>query len=151
MGTSNRVPEFFGALLILMSLICLAIVLPGCQSVQVNSVASKLAVQYAVMKTIEADSNHLADRAAKIREVAAEAESFFDNGTATLGALESAVRQRIAALHLSPADALLADALVGAVVAELQARVGAGQIPADELYQVRTVLGWIVDAAELYR
>ncbi len=129
---------------------CLVTALTACASFQQNLASEKVVVQYATMKFIEADLEDRAGRAAKIREVAADAKSFFDGGVATVPMLEQAVRDRVVPLQLSPADRVLAAALIDTVVAELQTRVGKGLVPADQAYQVSTVLGWIVDATEFY-
>lgn len=142
---------FGGFLLIVVTLGCFLATLPGCASFQANQASEKLLTQYAVMKAIEADKARMPQRAARIREIASAGKSFFDTGTATVPLLRMEIHKRLEPLALSPADRLLADALIDTVVAELQARVGDGLVAPDQLYQVSTVLGWIVDAAELYQ
>lgn len=139
----NTCAAYFVALLIPLALV-------ACASFQQNLGSEKIVVQYATMKFIEADKANLPERAAKIREVASEAKTFFDSSTATVPLLEQAVRDRIAPLQLSPADRVLATALIDTVVTELQTRVGKGLVPPDQVYQVSTVLGWIMDATEFY-
>lgn len=122
----------------------------ACASFQQNAPVAQLGVQVATMKVIEADKAHAAERAAKVKEIATDAKSFFDTGTANLSQLEQAVRDRLAPLNLQPSDQLLANALIQAVIAELQQRVGNGAVPADAVYQVSTVLGWVIDATGFY-
>jgi hypothetical protein len=130
-------------------LILSLLLLTGCASFNSGGGAERLAITYATMKYVES-SNQPAERAERVIAVAEEAKSFLDTGTASLDLLQAAVVERLPA-DLSAADRLLANALIQTIVAELQTRVGAGIIPPDQAYQVSTVLGIVIDAAEAYR
>lgn len=122
----------------------------GCSSIGANVDQSKLIVQVVVMKVIEADKDHAHDRAVKVAQIASDAKSFLDTTDTTVVALEAAVNMRIATLNLSPADQILAQAVVAAVVQELAGRVGQGLLSPDQKFTASEVLGWIQDAAALY-
>lgn len=130
-------------------LILSLILLSGCASFNSGGGAERLAITYATMKYVES-GDQPSERAERVIRVAEDAKSFLDTGTASLDLLQAAVVERLPA-DLSPADRLLANALIQTVVGELQARVGSGIIPPDQVYQVSTVLGIVIDAAEAYR
>lgn len=140
-------PQFSAALSVLIVLLA-ALFLPGCTSLQQGDATAKLAVTYATLKTIEAGDDH-AVRAAEVVAIAREAKRFLNSETVTVALLEHSVRSRLP-VDLSPADRLLADSLIGAVVAELETRVGIGVIDAEQRLVVNQVLGWIIDAASVY-
>ncbi len=123
--------------------------LQGCTTFGNNVAAEKLVVQYATMKVVESDKDSTAERAAKINEIATAAQSFFDSDTATVALLRAEVQKRLPP-DLSPADKMLAGALIDTVVTELQARVGEGLVPEEKRYQVSVVLGWIREATGFY-
>ena len=127
------------------------IMLTHCATFTANLNTEKLLTQYAVMKVVEADKANILTRAAKIKEIASEAKSIFDNGTATVDVLADALNARVAKLNLSPSDQLLASALIQTVVADLQAKQATDQSRAQLVYQVSTVLGWVNDAAGFYK
>lgn len=129
--------------------IALAISLGGCTAIEQSPVTAKLATQYATLKVI-GEGDDSAERAATIREIAADAKRFLDHDAVTLPGLHAAVMERVDMGSLSPADRLLANALIGAVVAELEARLGSGpgMIPPDDLYQIAEVLDWVIEAAQ---
>lgn len=120
----------------------------GCATLTSNETSAKLVVSYATLKVIEAGKTPeaQAERAAKIRQIAEESKTFLDTESVTLTFLESAVRSRLAGANLSPADRMLADALVVVVMDELKAKVSSGVLPEDERYRVSTVLGWVISA-----
>lgn len=142
-------PQFNGLLLALTVLVIVALMLPGCASLERGDATARLAVTYAALKTIESGDDPAA-RAAEVAAIARDAQRFLDSETVTVALLEHAVRSRLPA-DLSPADRLLADALVDAVVAELETRVGLGVLDAGQRLVVNQVLGWIVGAAEAIR
>lgn len=136
-----------------LALFCVLVVLPGCAALKDNTASEKVLTQYAVMKVIEADRNNMPARAIRIHDIASQAKSFFDTGTTTLPDLAAEVNKRLEPLNLSPADRLLASALIDTVVAQLQ-QTGAtqlsGTLSAEQRLQVSTVLGWVADAAAFY-
>jgi len=120
----------------------------GCATFNDHKAATQLVVQYATLKVIERGStpDDQALRASRIREIATEAKTNLQKGDVPLEALKVIVGERIAKYALSPADQLLANALVQAVMDELQARVGVGAIPPDTMYQAEQVLDWVITA-----
>lgn len=123
--------------------------LQGCMSPGQNAGGEKLVIQYATMKVIEADRDAMAERAARIDEIARSAQVFFSGESADVALLSVEVRKRLPA-DLSPADRVLANVLIDAVMAELQARVGSGLVPPDKRWQVNAVLGWIRETTLFY-
>jgi len=120
----------------------------GCATLDAHDGSAKLIVTYATLKVIEQGDTPQAqiERAQKIHQIAADAKTFLAGESVTLGLLQTAIRDQIAPLNLSPADSYLADALVQVVIDELQHRVGTGVLLPDQLYQASTVLGWVIDA-----
>lgn len=91
-----------------------AFALTGCASIQ-NQIenhvdTSKLAVQVATMKVIEAGSD-AHDRAVTTRSIVAEAKTWLDSDAVTVDLLHEKVTARIAKLNLAPSDKLLVDLL----------------------------------------
>lgn len=127
--------------------VCVAagLVASGCASFQTNSAGAKLAVQYATLKVIKRDPA----KAARVTNIVTEADLILTDRTATVALAEAAVRKAIKWEDLSAEDTLLANALINAVKFELEARVGTGGLSADQVLQVRAVLAWITEAAEL--
>lgn len=126
-----------------------AMFMQGCASLGDNVATEKLVIQYATMKVIEADKDAMAERAAKVYEIARHAQLFLNTDTADIALLRTEVHKRLPP-DLSPADHILANALIDTVMAELQARVGSGLVPPDKKLQVNAVLGWIREAAYFY-
>lgn len=127
------------------------IALPGCATFGKNVDQSKLIVQVATMKVIEADQSHTKERAAKIREVASDGKTFLDGANVSVPLLSSAINARLAGIDIAPSDRVLAAALVDAVAAELNARVGSGLLSPEQKYSVSQVLGWVIDATSFYQ
>lgn len=128
--------------------VALAVALTGCTSINTSDATTQFAVRYATMKFVEKGSEP-AVRAAKVVEVARDAKQFLNGETVTLDMLTEAVRVRLDDADLSPADRLLADALVATVANELAIRVGRGELAADQQLVVNAVLDWIIDAASV--
>jgi len=140
----------FAAFLLVLSLAVACVGLSGCSTLSQNVDQSKLIVQVATMKVIESDRGATAERAARIQEIAGDARTFLDGTDVSVALLEDSVMARLAGMDLAPSDRVLASALVAAVVAELNARVGDGLLSSEQRYTVSEVLGWIEQAAEFY-
>lgn len=134
----------------LRSVLISVLLLSGCASLQSAPGQSRLVVQLATMKVIEADRDHTQARALAVKRLAGEAQRFFDTDHVTVGLLADSVAARLAGLDLSPSDRVLAIALVGTVVGELDARVGDGLLSADQKFTASQVLGWVEQTASLY-
>lgn len=140
-------------LIVLAAIAAFALVgLGGCASFAKNLPVEQLVAQYATLKVIEVGKTTAdrTDRAAKITTIATAAKAIVDGGgSSTLNDLVMAVNVKISALHLSPADQLLANGLVAALAAELSDKITGGVLKPDEIVQVDTVLGWVIDAAAM--
>lgn len=122
--------------------------LTGCKPE--SQLAARVAVQYAVGKFIEKQSP--LDKVEKVRRIVATAKLVSDmcaNESVTIDSLRAYVAQRLAD-RLSPADRLLAGAIIDAAAIELKARVGEGVLKPDQLFRVREVLSWVAEAATAY-
>lgn len=122
--------------------------LTGCKPQE--ALAAKVAVQYSVGKFIEKDS--VVSRAEKVRQILATVKTVSDLAEAdavTIDSLRAYVAQRLGD-KLSPADKLLAGAIIDAAAIELKARVGDGVLKPDQLVKVREVLSWVAEAAAAY-
>lgn len=145
-GQSGFITPPFACVLI--SLVLLVMVCSGCTSLG-KADQSGLIVQIATMKVIEAGDNPSA-RAARVNEIADQAQTFLDSDGVTVSMLADAVNARLAALDLAPSDRVLAAALVDAVVSELQARVGVGTLSVDQKYTVSQILSYIESTTAFY-
>lgn len=125
---------------VLISLLALA----GCQD---KDATTKLAVQYAAIKFVRADDNP-AEKAARVRAVIEEVRAVAKGESASVAAIKAFVQAKLPA-DMLPEDRLLANALIEAVSAELEARVGDGVLDPEKLVKVETVLGWVSEATLL--
>ena len=121
--------------------------LSGCNSQQ--SIAAHLAVSYATAKYIEQGGADSAGRAARVLAVADAVQKAASGESVTVDALRLLVIEHLPPT-LSPADKVLAGALIDAAVAELQARIGAGVLKPDSVLKVREVLGWVREGASQF-
>ena len=119
----------------------------GCKSG--NTVAARLAVSYATAKYIEkAGPSGVVERVQRIRAMLDTLEKLSSGEMVTIDALKAYVAQRLD--HLSPADRVLAGALIDAAVAELEARVGSGVLDPEKLVKVREVLAWVREGTNVF-
>lgn len=136
-------------------LVCIAgIVLAGCKTTptQTQTIAASIAVKYATAKYIEKAGEPALQkaRAARVVAVVDQIEGLASGDVqVTVDALVAYVAQRLP-VDLSPADRVLAGALIDAAAAELKARIGEGTLPKDGLLQVRSVLQWVREGAAPY-
>lgn len=108
-------------------------------------------VQYATLKFIEAagDTDAQARRARALRISVEEIRQFASGDPVTIDNLAIAALGKLPAT-LSPADTMLATALVNAVVIELHARIAGGTLEATALVEADKVMGWVIDATKFY-
>lgn len=134
------------------STIILSGVLGGCSFLKPeNAALHQVAVQYATGKYIEAAGpDAMEARACKVLSVSDAIAALATDDTVTLDSLESHALQAVAKAEMTPADRILANTLVAAVVAELRARVDTGVLSDQDRYRVGLVLGWVKQAAGLY-
>jgi len=126
-----------------LSLLCLLSLLwpfSGCQTIQDQPTAARLAVTYATAKVIENNP----DYAPRIAEIAAQVRSTLAGEIApTVALLEGIARAHIRWDKLSPADAVMVDLLLTELRTELERRLGAGLLEPEARLRVDTVVGWI--------
>ena len=122
--------------------------LTGCKPQE--QLAAKISVQYAVGKYIEHQPQDArAETAKRISATVEVVSELASNESTTVDALRAYVAQRLGD-KLSPADKLLAGAIIDAAAVELKARVGDGVLKPDQLVKVREVLTWVAEAAAAY-
>lgn len=148
-----RLPNFraFAAVAMLCALVG---ALPACSFLQDpnNSVGQQIAVQYATGKFIEGaktDAERV-KRASDVKAVAVQIQTVAASDSASIAALHELAVAKVAAAHLAPADALLANTLVDVVVSELSRRVAGGVLDADSRVVVARLLDWAIAAADAY-
>lgn len=103
-----------------------------------------VAVQYGVAKYIEqkpGSGENIVRIATDLKSIAG------GDASVTLLTLQEFVGQELGKLSLSPADRVLANALVSLVVAELQAKVGEGLLEPDQRVRVVQIMDLIIAAA----
>jgi uncharacterized lipoprotein YajG len=103
-----------------------------------------LTVQYATAKYIE----ERPESRERIVSVATAAKGIVDgDASVTLLVLQEFVGGELDKAGLSPADRVLANALVSLIVAELQAKVGEGLLEPDQRLRVAKILDLVIAAA----
>lgn len=103
-----------------------------------------ITVQYATAKYIERKPSS----SKTIVSIAQAAKDLVGgDATATLLTLQEVVSGELDKLALSPADRVLANALVSLIVAELQIKVGDGLIDADQRVRVAKILDLVIATA----
>lgn len=120
--------------------------LAGCATLDKHENTAKLAVTYGTLKAVEQGLDPT-----RIRTVAQDIKALATGEAVTIASLQEVVSTQLAGMELSPADRYLADALVQAVVAELQTRIGTGILSPEQSVQVGMVLQWVIDATALYK
>lgn len=137
-----------------LALVCVAVMLAGCASSpsQAQATTARIAVSYATAKYIEKAGSPAsqAARAGRVVAVVGQIENLASGDTSvTVSALRAFVAQRLP-VDLSPADRVLAGALIDVAAAELEARIGAGDLQSEALLKVREVLKWVREGAAPY-
>lgn len=103
-----------------------------------------LSVQYATAKYIER-------KPSSSKNIVAVAQAAKDliggDATATLLTLQEVVSGELDKLSLSPADRVLANALVQLIVAEIQAKVGDGLLDPSQRVRIATILDLVIATA----
>jgi len=131
------------------AILLLALCLGACAWMKDNPQTAKLIIQVATMKVIEGGGDKVT-RAQRVSVIVGDAKSLLGGEQLSLPALRQAITFRLANEDLTPSDQLLADALVDAVDAELQKRIGEGLLNPEQVIQVKDVLDWITEAAQVY-
>lgn len=127
-----------------------ALMLAGCKSIEERPATAKLVTQYAVLKFAEQSSaDKRAVRIEHVRRIAADVKAIAAGEPVSLALLKGAAFSEISKLQLSPADTLLAHALVDLIAEEIALRVGDGVLSPDQLVQVAQVMDWVVEATTL--
>ena len=130
-------------------ILCLLILtLSACSTVNFQSPAHKLAIQYAVGKFIEAGD--ASKRAAAIISEVTNAQTLIDLQQVPIADVKLAVLRRVADRGLSVADTMLASALIDIVEAQITADISKGIISKDETIRVNAFLDIVKQAAGIY-
>lgn len=137
------------------ALVAASLALAGCASTggvsdDSRGAAAQLIVKYAAMKYIEqASPVNRAERAVRVLEVAKLVAETARGEEITLQRLAAIAAEQLPAT-LTPADRMLALALISTAQTELQKRTGVGGIQSDTLLKLTEILDWIQQAAVLY-
>lgn len=122
------------------------LVTSGCS--QLPKGAQRVAVSYGTHRFIDQDSERAA---AVIDHIDSIRSRTGYTRTLTLAELETWIRQEIRWDRLGPGEGELLSSLIAEVSASLQRRAREEQLLPDEVeVRVRTILGWIEDAAKTY-
>jgi hypothetical protein len=106
-----------------------------------------IGVQYATAKFINTD----AERAERVATAVEHAINLVNGDVvASIAALEEEVREHVDFTRMKPEDALLVNALIGAVRIELEQRLGGKEIAAEHKVEIAKVLGWVQAAARMF-
>lgn len=127
-------------------LIVLVSMLPlfGCASLEKHNATAHLVVTAATLKGIEQGWD-----VERVRAIVTTAKALTAGEEVTLDGLRLAITRELDKLELSPADRLLATALVQVISDELQARIGTGILKPEQRVQVNQVLQWVLDATAI--
>lgn len=123
--------------------------LTGCKADQ--EVATKIVLQAATMKYIE-KAPAGAERAERAADVKRIADAIVDAAGSTESSIASLQQLALSLLppDLETSDRVTALALIEIAAAELNGRVGAGELDPSKLVKVRAVVGWVSQAAGFY-
>lgn len=138
------------AAMILTGLLCVvALALGGCTFLRNQPATASLAIQVAVGKYIEA-ADRPAERAQRVRDVAGKVLEYAKGAPdSTVDALKGIALASLPA-NMTPADRLLASAVVEVAVEALKAKVQEGKLPDDLFVNVRTVVQAVIDGTAPY-
>ncbi len=113
--------------------------------------ATKIVIQAATMKLIEQKpvGAERAEKAAEVKRIADAIIEAAGSSEASVAALQSLAMGLLPA-DLPPSERITAMALIELAGAELNGRVGAGELDPSKLVKVRAVVGWVSQAAGFY-
>ena len=115
-----------------------------------NATASKLVIQIATMKAIEAKGNPKA-RAQKIIEMADYANSLITaDSSTTMDIVANGIKSKLDFSSMTLSDQLIATDLIDAVKHQIEKQVSAGALSPSQVVELKTVIGWIKETASLY-
>lgn len=135
---------FFGAIIT----VVLFSLLSSCATLERNPATAKLATQYGVAKFIENSSiDKREDRRKRIVSIATTLKASAQDESATVAALQALAYAQIDDAKLSPADVVLAKALVDMIAHEIDTRIKDKLISPDKVVTINKFLDWIVEAA----
>lgn len=131
-------------------LLCVVgLALGGCTFLRNQPATASLAIQVAVGKYIEA-AERPAERAQRVRDVAGKVLVYAQGAPdSTVDALKAVALASLPA-NMTPADRLLASAVVEVAVEALKAKVKEGKLPDDLFVNVRTVVQAVIDGTVPY-
>ena len=129
-------------------IIFLAFVLGACSTIDLQNPAHRIAIQYATAKFIEQGETQ--KRAQGVISEIEQAQIFFDVQGVPLSDIKARIIERVRYRGLSPADTLLATALIDAVELKIAEDIGRGVINPDDKIRINAALDLIKQAAEVY-
>ncbi len=116
----------------------------GCAWLEENETSARVLTTYATLKVIDEDP----EKARRVEEIALEVLQLADSDPqTTIQRLVGEARSHIRWERLDAADSLLVNALLIELEVRLQERYGDGIIPEDARLTVRTLAGWVIEAA----
>lgn len=134
------------------AVVVLAVVISGCSTIKSlftnDEALLKLAVESAVAQVLHDNPGW---KATTIEITAATLSAIDAKTVLDLGSTAAYVKSKIPMDKLLPPQQALASLLVDTIVQQIQAELAKKNIavPADQLVEVRAVLGWINDIAKL--
>lgn len=136
-------------MLLTVALCIVGVGLGGCTFLRNQPATASLAIQVAVGKYIEA-SDRPAERAQRVRDVAGKVMEYAKGAPdSTVDALKAVALASLPS-NMTPADRLLASAVVEVAVEALKAKVAEGKLPDDLFVNVRTVVQAVIDGTVPY-
>ena len=132
------------------SFLVLALLFGGCTSTDKSTVVPIVA-QLGVMIATERVVKDHPDRAAKAVAIADEVTALAgDETVSTVSLLMGVVKAKIDWTKLTPTEQTAVRILLAAIETELNNRIQAGDLPADQVYKIALVASWVKAAAEPY-
>ena len=123
--------------------------LVGCSGLDLRDPVQRVGVQYAIGKAIEASD----DPVKLSNDIISEAEqfkSFLAVQAVPITEIRDRVRQRIIDKGYSPADTVLAIAVLDTVELEISKAVESGRIPPDKTTSINAFLDLVINVAGWY-
>lgn len=116
-----------------------------------QNLAATVGIQYATAKFIEHEPDAKQEaRAVKVLNTVTALKAVVENETATVDTLQGYAYELISRSKLGPADTVLANTIVAAVVEELRRRISSGVLKETDKLVVAKVLDNIAAAARAY-
>ena len=129
-------------------IIILASMLGACSTIDLQNPAHRIAIQYATSKFIEQGESQ--KRAEAVIAEVEQAKTLIDMQAVPLSDIKARIIQRVSDRGLSPADTLLATALIDVVNLKIAEDIDNGVIGANDKIRINSALELIKQAATVY-